>query len=437
VSPSIARLRRDALAIFHASLAAVNAETCVRAHLSLKGRRLEAGDFSASLSNYDRIYLAAAGKASVPMAAAIEEILGTRLTGGVVVTKHGHADRRLMRCEVLETGHPVPDAASVHAGDRIEELARSLNARDLLLVALSGGASALICAPANSVTLEAKQKTTSLLLRAGANIHELNTVRKQLSRLKGGKLAELAYPATVVSLILSDVVGDDLSVIASGVTTRNASGRAEAQAVLERLGVASKVPAVVKRRLLSIEDRAAPSFAHVHNLIVGSNRLALQAAAAKAKVLGYRPLILSATLQGEARQVAQVHAEIVREVRASGHPVRPPACVLSGGETTVTMTGNGKGGRNQEFALAIAIAIEGVPSVLALCAGTDGTDGPTDAAGAIAGGNTVARAAAMGLDARDHLERNDAYHFFAPLRDLVMTGPTGTNVMDVNVLLAG
>jgi hydroxypyruvate reductase len=269
----------------------------------------------------------------------------------------------------------------------------------------------------------------------------LNTVRKQLSRLKGGKLAELAYPATVVSLVLSDVVGDDLSVIASGLTARNASNGADALSVLDRFGLTAKVPVMVRERLRMVAENSvsvdALVFEGVHNFVVGSNRLALKAAEKKAKSLGYGTLILSSTLQGEAREVARVHAEILREVRDSGRPVRPPACILSGGETTVTVRGDGKGGRNQEFALALALAIEDMPSVVALCAGTDGTDGPTDAAGAIAAGETLSRAKTLGLDAAEYLASNDAYHFFAPLKDLVITGPTGTNVMDANVLLAG
>jgi hydroxypyruvate reductase len=310
---------------------------------------------------------------------------------------------------------------------------------------VSGGASALLCAPVAGITLAAKQHTTDLLLRAGADIYELNCVRKHLSLLKGGNLAARAYPARVLSLLLSDVVGDALDVIGSGLTAPDTSTFAQALRTLERRGALRQVPHEVREHLEKgmreeVAETPKPGdglFANVTNVVVGSSRQALEAAAEEAKQRGYRPLILSSRMQGEAREAACLHADILWEAVTSGHPVRPPSCILSGGETTVTVRGDGKGGRNQEFALAAAVALQGAKNVMMLCAGTDGSDGPTDAAGAIVTGETVARAAKLGHEAEDYLARNDSYHFFEALGDLVKTGPTGTNVMDVNIMLAG
>lgn len=396
------------------------------------------------LKDFDRVFLIAAGKAALEMAAAVEEIVGARLTSGIAVTKRGHSKSRLHVARAFAAGHPIPDRAGVEASLAVRDLLKELNARDLLLVAISGGASALLPAPAEPVTLGAKQQTTDLLLRSGANIGELNTVRKHLSFLKGGRLAALAYPATVVGLLLSDVIGDAVDVIGSGPTAADASTFADAIAVLEKFSLADRVPRVVRNHLeagargeiAETPKPRDPLFENVHNIVIGSNRLALEAAAQQAKKLGFRTMILSSTMQGEAREVARVHAEILREIVSSGHPIAPPACILSGGETTVTVRGDGKGGRNQEFALAAALAIAGLNRVLLLSAGTDGSDGPTDAAGAIATGDTVVRARRLGLDAAQHLAVNDSYVFLDALGDLIKTGPTGTNVMDVHLLLA-
>ena len=377
------------------------------------------------------------------MCTAAAGVIGRRLTGGIVVTKHGHAAESIPGLDVVEAGHPIPDEPGLAAANAITSLLRELNARDLLVVAVSGGASALLPSPKPPVTLEAKQKTTGLLLRAGADIGEINAVRKHLSLLKGGQLASLAYPATVVSLLLSDVIGDVLETIGSGLTAPDKSTFADALGVLQKYSLEKRVPATVLRHLqLGAKGKIAetpkegdPVFKKVHNVVVASNRLALQAAAVEAKRLGYRPLILSSTIGGETREAADMHAQILREAISSGNPVPPPACILSGGETTVSIKGNGKGGRNQEFALAAAIEIAGLENALVLSAGTDGTDGPTDAAGAIATGDTIKQALAKGLHARSHLNNNDSYPFFDVIDSLVKTGPTGTNVMDLHVLL--
>jgi len=436
--PDSQKLRADALTIFHSALAAANARQAVE-------RYLAAGQAKPLLASAQRVFVAAVGKAAAQMAEAVEEWVGGQFTRGLVVTKHGHAAQYHGQCRVIEASHPVPDEDSLRAGKALLALLEELTPHDLLIVAVSGGASALLCAPVDGVSLAAKQTTTDLLLRAGADIYELNAVRKHLSMLKGGNLAARAHPTPVLSLLLSDVVGDPLSVIGSGLTTPDQTTFAQAVEVLTRRGILNQVPMEVRDRLAKgargqIAENPQPDdalFAQVTNVIVGSSRQALEAAAQEAQRLGYRPLILSSRFQGEARELARAHAEILWEVLASGHPLRPPACLLSGGETTVTVRGKGKGGRNQEFALAAALALRDAANIVCLSAGTDGTDGPTDAAGALVDGQTLARAAKRGLDAADFLARNDSYNFFAPLGDLLKTGPTGTNVMDVNVMLAG
>ncbi len=439
-----ARLRKDALRIFAMALEAADAASAVRRHFTRSENYLQAGELRLNLNEYDRLSLVAVGKAAPAMAEAIEEVMGGELDRGLVVTKHGHRRDSLRRCIQIEAGHPIPDGSGERAARSVQELVRDLNVRDLLIVAISGGASALLPAPVFPVTLDAKRKTTDLLLKAGADIRQLNAVRKHLSFLKGGRLAALAYPATVLSLLLSDVIGDDLDVIGSGPTAADNSTFAEAVAVLENFRLLHRVPAAVRVRLQEgaaglIEETPKPGdpiFRKVHNIIVGSNRLALDAAAQEARELGYCALILSSRLEGETREIASQQAKILRNVITSGDPIPTPACLLSGGETTVTVRGAGKGGRNQEFALAAAPGIAGINGAAVLSAGTDGTDGPTDAAGAIATGSTVARAQHLGLSVEDHLARNNSYAFFDALGDLVRTGPTGTNVMDVHVMLA-
>jgi hydroxypyruvate reductase len=421
-------LQGHALAILNAALTAADAAEAVKFHLRLSGNTLSAGTLRLPLKDFDRIVLVAAGKAAAPMSAAVKKIMGARLTSALAITKHGHSGKKLPGIEVFEAGHPIPDEAGLLAARKVESMLRELNARDLLLVAISGGASALLSAPAPGITLAAKQKTTGLLLRAGADIFELNAVRKHLSSLKGGRLAALAYPATVVSLLLSDVVGDPLDCIGSGPTAPDSTTFADALTVLDKYALRERVPASVRKHLeAAVQETPKPGdplFANVHNILVGSNRQALEAAAAKAKSLGYRPLILSSRIQGETKEVARVHAAILLDAA-------PGMCILSGGETTVTVKGKGKGGRNQEFGLALALDIVGVANVAALCAGTDGTDGPTDAAGALVTGATITNIET----ALKHLRNNDSYPLLEDLGALIKTGPTGTNVMDINIML--
>jgi glycerate 2-kinase len=429
-----ARLRKDASAIFRAALKAADPGEAIRRHVRVDGERLIAGRRRYDLSAFDGVTVLGAGKASAAMAAEVERLLGRRVRGGLVNVKYGHT-ARLRRVELNECGHPVPDAAGVNGAERIAKIAASLGERDLAICVISGGGSALLPLPAAPVTLEDKQATTKLLLACGADIHEINAVRKHISLLKGGQLARLCYPAAVISLLLSDVIGDDLDVIGSGPTAPDSSTFEDARAILAKYGLLERVPRSVRERLENPDAPETPQaddpvFRRVQNLVVGSNRLAVDAAARRAKELGYRPLVLSTRIEGETREVARMHAAIALEAQSSGQPVKPPACIISGGETTVTIRGGGLGGRNQEFALAAGIDLAGTRGIVVLSAGTDGTDGPTDAAGAIADGGTVKDAAA-----RAALDNNDSYHFFEKAGGLLKTGPTNTNVMDIRLLL--
>ncbi|MBZ5583564.1 MAG: glycerate kinase [Acidobacteriia bacterium] len=428
-TPHSRTLRQNALSIFEAALAAADPAEAVR-------RRLERVNFS----RFRRIYVIGAGKAGASMAQAAERFLGRRIAAGLINVKYGHT-ARLRRIELNESGHPVPDERGVEGARRILEIAGAAGREDLVVCLISGGASALLPLPAPPLTLGDMQETTRLLLGCGAAIHEFNAVRKHLSAVTGGQLARAAAPARVEALLLSDVIGDSLDVIGSGPTAPDSSTFRDASDILCRYGLMDRVPESVSERLArgglgEIPETPKPGdplFARVRNTIVGSNRLALRAAARQARALGYRTLILASEVQGETREVARMHAAIAREIVNAGQPLRPPACVITGGETTVTLRGSGLGGRNQEFALAAALDIAGLPDVAVFSAGTDGTDGPTDAAGAFADGETLARKP----DARRYLDENDSYRYFNALGDLAITGPTNTNVMDVRLILAG
>jgi len=429
--------RSHVLKIFRAALKAADPEHAVLRYLRLDGQKtLVAARRRYPLSRFDRIQVVGAGKASAAMARAVERVLGRRLAGGFVNVPH-RSQVRTRRVELNESGHPIPDEHGLRGARRIAEIAAAANERDLLICVISGGASALMPDPAPPITLADTQETTRQLLACGANIHELNTIRKHISELKGGQLARLAWPATVIALILSDVVGDDLDVIGSGPTVPDRSTFADAKRIFDKYAI-RPVDTVRERIELAAQETPKPgdpALAHVQNLIVGSNRLAIDAAVKQARALGYRTLVLSTFVEGETRDVASMHAAIVKEILSSGNPVRPPACILSGGETTVTIRGKGLGGRNQEFVLAAAIALDGFGPFTVFSAGTDGADGPTDAAGAFADEHTIATGRKSGLDARRFLVDNDSYHFFEGLSGLVKTGPTGTNVMDVRMLL--
>ena len=438
------QLRKQALRIFRAALAAADPMEAVSRYLRVDGARLTAGKRRYDLRRFTNIYVLGAGKASAAMAAAVEGLLGRRISGGLINVKDGHL-ARLRRIELIECGHPVPDERGVAGARRIAALARQASSRDLILCLISGGASALMPAPAPPITLEEKQAVTRLLLACGASIHEINAVRKHISELKGGQLARLAAPATVITLLLSDVIGDELDVIGSGPTAPDRSTYHEAQAILGRYGVWEQAPVSVRQRIErgvagEIPETPKPAdaaFKRVRNLVVGSNNQAVTAAASEARRLGLHTLVLSTFVEGETRDVARMHAAIAREIRARGRPVKAPACLVSGGETTVKIRGAGLGGRNQEFVLAAAIGLAGLDHVVVLSGGTDGTDGPTDAAGAIADSRTIERARRLGLDPVRYLDNNDSYHFFESVDGLLKTGPTNTNVMDIHLVLVG
>jgi len=441
------RARNDLLAIFQAGLAAADPVAAIRRHVVLRGGKLRLGNYSCHLKKVRNIFVVGAGKASARMAGALEEILGDRISGGWINVKRGGAaaEKPLRRIHVHEAGHPIPDDAGLRGAREIVKILESAGEGDLVLLCLSGGGSALMPMPVKGVSLADKQAVTQALLACGADIREVNTVRKHLSQLKGGRFAQAAQAAEVVALILSDVVGDPLDAIASGPSAPDRTTFADALAVLSKYGIERRAPRSVLEHLRAGAAGAKPEtpkpgdpiFAKVRNLVIANNAASIAACARQARALGYRPLVLSSTIEGEAREVAGVCVAIARESLARGRPVAAPACLISGGETTVTLRGNGLGGRNQEFALAAAIAARGLEGVAILAGGTDGTDGPTDAAGALADGATCDRAARLGLNAADFLARNDSYHFFQPLGDLLMTGPTGTNVMDLYLLLVG
>ncbi len=442
------RRRRDQTwDIMSAALAAVDPAQAIRQNVSLEGASLRIGQRSYDLSGYERIFVAGGGKAGSPMVAAIEEILGQRITAGLVNVKHGYlpaeaADVR--RVEIVEAGHPTPDKAGRRGAGRMVEMLSGLTEKDLVICLISGGGSALMTLPQPTISLADVQALTGALLRCGATINEINAVRKHISRIKGGQLARLIHPAQVVSLILSDVVGNPLDVIASGPTVPDTTTFAQAYGVLEKYDLLDKVPtSIVEHLAAGVAGKIAETpkegdavFATVYNLIVGSNEIAARAALNRARELGFNTQLLSTYVEGEAREVAKVLAAVAKEMAKSGQPIPRPACLVVGGETTVTITGEGKGGRNQEMALAAALAIEGWEDVMVVTLATDGTDGPTDAAGAVATGETVAWARELGLDPEEYLANNDSYHFFEALGELIVTGPTNTNVNDLAFVFA-
>jgi len=436
------RLREDAARIFYAGLKAVDPALVVKKYAEKEDDRLRIGDTVYSLSKFKRILVVGAGKAAFPMAKALEDILGERISDGVVVVKYGYTGS-LARIKIREASHPIPDKAGIKATFEIMHLLQSATQEDLVICLISGGGSSLLVAPVEEISLEEKKEVTRVLLECGASIEEINTIRKHLSLIKGGRMAKLAYPAHLHSLVLSDVIGDRLDTIASGPTVPDETTFKDCWKVIEKYRIEDRLPEKVLTYLKrgakgEVEETPKPGrefFKKVKNLIVGSNILALTTAQKEAQRLGYNSLILSSSIQGETREVAKVHSAICQEISFSGNPVPPPACILSGGETTVTIKGKGKGGRNQEFALAASFGIKGLRGVLVLSAGTDGTDGPTDAAGAFADGSTLRRAKEKGINAEEHLKNNDSYHFFEKLGDLFITGPTNTNVMDIRIML--
>jgi hydroxypyruvate reductase len=412
--------------MFEAAIETASPDTAVPAHLPgpPRGRTIVVG----------------AGKAAASMARAVEAHWpADKPLSGLVVTRYGHGVGKLARIEVVEASHPVPDAAGREAARRILESVSGLTPDDLVLCLISGGGSALLSLPAPGIALEDKQAINRALLRSGAAIGDMNTVRKHLSAIKAGRLAAAAAPAEVVSLIISDVPGDDPSVIASGPTAPDASTRAQARAVLARyrIAVPPAVAAWLESEAAETPKPGDPAFARVTNRVIATPQASLEAAAEVARAAGFQPLILGDALEGEAREIGRLMSGIARQVVVHGQPAPAPCALISGGETTVTVTGKGRGGRNVEFLLALAVALDGLPRVFAIAGDTDGVDGAEEIAGAIVTPDTLARAAALGLDARARLADNDGHGFFEALGDGVITGPTLTNVNDFRAILIG
>jgi hydroxypyruvate reductase len=436
------RMRREAQDIFYEGLAAVDPETCIQRCCSIQGTILKIERKTYDLDRFTKILVLGAGKAGASMARAVEALLRDRITTGLVIVKYGHV-RPLNHITLAEAGHPVPDENGLQAAKKLLNLAGEADEKTLILCLMSGGGSSLMTLPAPGLSLLDKQEATQLLLDCGASIHEINTIRKHLSRIKGGRLAKAAYPAILACLVLSDVVGDNLDIIASGPAVADPGTFGQCLDIIRARGLGPKLPPAVLRHLENgvrgqvpeTPKKGDPAFEKVSHFLIANNFLALQAAGKKAETLGYHTLILPSPIEGETRDAAVLHATLAKQILADGRPVKPPACILSGGETTVTLRGKGKGGRNQEFALASAVEIKGLEHAVVLSAGTDGTDGPTDAAGALADGTTAERARRLGLAPEHFLSENNAYPFFEALSDLFKTGPTLTNVMDLHILL--
>jgi len=431
--------RERILAVLQAALSAVDPLLATQAFLQRQGSLLTVGDRSYDLGRFDRIFVIGAGKAGAPMAQAVESVLGDRITTGLVVVKTGHTGPTNI-VELAEASHPNPDQAGVDAGRRVLDIAESAGENDLVIALLSGGGSALLVAPAPGLTLSDIQAMTAALLASGATINEINCLRKHTSAVKGGQLARAVAPATLITLALSDVIGSPLDVIASGPTVPDQSTWADAWNIVQRYDLEAKLPDAVLNRLRAGLEGAEPDtpkaddpvFAASQTLVVADNRVAALAALRKAESLGYNALLLTTYLEGEAGQVARVAVGLGREIQAFGAPIAPPACLILGGETTVTLgPDSGMGGRNQELALAAAVALQGKPGIVVVSLATDGTDGPTGSAGGIADSSTVARGQVLGLDAEAHLRRHDAYPYLEAVHDLLVTGPTQTNVNDL------
>jgi glycerate-2-kinase len=443
-TPELRRARGILIEVVKKAIASADPSAAMRRLLRKDEARLRVGGQEFDLSKAGKIVVVGGGKASGKMAEVLEEIIGDRITGGVVNVLEGTAsEHRLRRVKLIEAGHPFPTEASVKGAEEMMDIVSGLGPKDIVICLLSGGGSALITLPAEGISLGELRDTTELLLKSGASIQEVNAVRKHLSRIKGGQLAKAAYPAKVITLLISDVVGDRLDAIASGPTYPDSTTYSDALAVIKKYGLTEKVPRNVLNHLKlgavgEVSETPKPGekyFLNTHHEIIASNADAVRAAAEVGKSHGLNVSMLTTTMQGEAREVGTHLAAIAKKVADASKPVSRPALLISGGETTVTVKGKGTGGRNQELVLAAAIEISDLENVAVAAFSTDGIDGPTDAAGAIADSFTAERAKHLKLDPLDYLERNDSYSFFKELGDLLVTGPTGTNVADIACLI--
>ena len=441
---------KDLKSIFFSALESVDPYRIIKQMCPVDGElliiRSLQGSWKWNLSDFERIVVIGAGKATAKMALAVEELLADRLSLGLISVKYGHTEK-LSIVRTIEAGHPVPDMKSVQAAREIAQLARSGDEKTLFINLISGGGSSLLCYPAEPITLEEKQETTRQLLSCGANIREINCLRKHLSGVKGGRLAEMLFPSTCITLILSDVVGDRLDTIASGPTVPDASTFHGAWSIILKYGIEKSLPEnVVSFIRLGMEGKIKetpkaedPVFDRVSNILIGTNYSAIVAAKCKAEELGYNTITLSSQITGEAREIARFYVGIARDIRKLKLLAQPPACIIAGGETTVTVRGKGKGGRNQEMALAFISEIESDPDssgdIYFLSAATDGNDGPTDAAGGFASLDVFRRGEEAGLKAQEYLERNNSYNYLKKTGYLFKTGPTNTNVCDLQILV--
>ncbi|UCH56990.1 MAG: glycerate kinase [Candidatus Bathyarchaeota archaeon] len=442
-SDKLRRLRRDALDILSKAVEAVDPKKAVQRMLKIEGKFLKTADIELDLERFNRIFVVGGGKAGVPMAEAVEAILGDRISDGALnVLEGAETGSSLTKIRLIGASHPIPGESGVRGVGQMMSLLTKTRKDDLVIVLISGGGSSLMTYPAGDVSLSDVQFLTDQLLRRGATINELNAVRKHLSVVKGGLMAKLASPASVLSLILSDVVDDPLDTIASGPTAPDQTTFDDAIEVLKKYCFWGNASEAVLRRLGKglrgeIEETPKtgdPIFKRVYNVVVGSNLTAARAALRRAEALGYNSMLLSTSMEGEAREIGIILAGLAKEVRAREYPVEPPAALILGGETTVTVGGDGVGGRNQELALSASTKLEGMDSIIASLA-TDGIDGPTDAAGAIVDGSTMNKARSMGLEVSRFLDNNDSNQFFSRLGDALITGPTGTNVNDIMLIL--
>jgi glycerate 2-kinase len=436
-------LRKQAEEIFKHVILTLDPEQLIKNKVSVRGSTLFVEKEAYDLKNYEHIHVVGGGKACAPMAKAMEEILGDRLDSGIVIVKYNHG-LPLKKIKTIEASHPIPDLSGQRGTSEILRLLSNSGKKDLIICLISGGGSALLVQPHKEITLQDIQITSNELLACGATIGEINSVRKHLSAIKGGQLAKASYPSTLVTLMLSDVIGDPMDIIASGPTVPDESTFEDACKVIQKYSLENRIPVSVNKLLENgrtggIEEtpkRGNRIFVNMQNVIIGSNKIALEAAKKKAIDLGYNTIILSSLVQGESKEAAKFFTAIAKEVYLTESPVTKPACIIAGGETTVTIKGNGKGGRNQEFALSAAIEIEGYEGIVVLSGGTDGTDGPTDATGAIVDAHTCKYAREnFYLNPEDYLVRNDSYHFFKKIEQHLITGPTLTNVMDIMISL--
>ncbi|MES0359471.1 MAG: glycerate kinase [Anaerolineales bacterium] len=432
--------------IMNAALEAVDPRSAVQNSMKRTDDIIEVNSNTYDLKRINRILLVGAGKAGQPMVSAVQKILGTRLADGYVIVKEGYANKvdAADPVEIIEAGHPVPDSRGVTGTEKIIQLLENTRPDDLVICLISGGGSALMVSPVKGVTLQDLQSLTGVLLASGATINEINILRKHLDRVKGGQIARYASPAKLICLILSDVVGDPLDVIASGPTVPDPSTFKDALSILERYQIIDQIPFSIKDHLYhgrdgKLDETPKPgeqTFSRVNNLIVASNRTATHAALQQAQLEGFNTSILTNYIQGEASQVGKVFAAILHQMADANQPLPRPACLIVGGETTVTMQGDGLGGRNQEIALSAVRDLAGLFDVALITLATDGGDGPTEAAGAVVTGDSFQRAQNQNMDPHTFLVNNNAYNFFKPLDDLLITGPIQTNVNDLAFLFA-